>query len=394
MKKIMNLCQFWGGKEYVPETKKCIKCGEYKTLDNLFNYFGTDKGTKNPDDLNHLFFEAITKVLGKTGTLLVPSYSYTFNNDNRNKLNTFDPETTPANVGPFPNFFLKQQGVIRSMDPMMSVAGLGIHAEQLFKDLPPTSYGDDSLYARLVHHPYTKCVSLGLGPNWVPFLHHADWLAQVPFRYDKLFFGKIKQCAKIKDIYWVYSVRALIDQSIADAHGLGKMAVERGIWSYAPLGRARIYACDYKKFFDFTMALLKDNKWLTARGPACNVLRENREKVELEARTKSTKGSRQDLHQLARDTMGADTDEIFLDIGAKYPIDIYKFKTGTTVYDWIVPEKQCLSNGRPFMAEMSVGEWVLEGKTRESVLLCCYLDAQIDPTLSGLTAWLAVINTS
>ena len=121
------------------------------------------------------------------------------------------------------------------------------------------------------------------------------------------------------------------------------------------------------------------------------MLQENREKVELEAQTKSTKGSHQDLHQLVQDTIGADTDEIFPDIRAKYPIDIYKFKTGTTVYDWIVPEKQCLSNGRLFMAEMSVGEWVLEGETSESVLLCCYLDAQIDPTLSGLTAWLGVM---
>ena len=43
---------------------------KYKTLDNLFNYFGTDKGTKNPDDLNpnefgHGFAESYEKHLNK-----------------------------------------------------------------------------------------------------------------------------------------------------------------------------------------------------------------------------------------------------------------------------------------------------------------------------------------
>ena len=43
---------------------------KYKTLDNLFNYFGTDKGTKNPYDLNpnefgHGFAESYEKHLNK-----------------------------------------------------------------------------------------------------------------------------------------------------------------------------------------------------------------------------------------------------------------------------------------------------------------------------------------
>ena len=48
----MSLCQFWGGKEYVPETKKCIKCGEYKTLDNFgFRSYGkTGNKTEQRND--------------------------------------------------------------------------------------------------------------------------------------------------------------------------------------------------------------------------------------------------------------------------------------------------------------------------------------------------------
>ncbi|NQU57226.1 MAG: AAC(3) family N-acetyltransferase [Rhodospirillales bacterium] len=246
--------------------------GDTAFFSTSLGMLGVAEGVNNQDDLNTLFFEAIKKVLGTKGTILVPAYSYTFGGSTKDNPKIYDPLTTPAEVGPFPNFFIKQKGVVRSLDPMVSVAGLGPGTEALFKDLPPTSYGDDSVFARLVNHPNTKCVSIGLGPNWVPFLHHADWLAQVPFRYDKSFFGGIKQSAGIEYVEWVYAVRALIDESMSDAHELGRRATDKGIWTHAPLGRARVYVCDYKEFFNYTIKLLQDNKWLTAKGPACDVL--------------------------------------------------------------------------------------------------------------------------
>ena len=248
-----------------------LKQGDTAFFSTSLGMIGTAEGVNNQEELNSLFFEAIKNVIGAKGTILVPAYSYTFGDSTKSNPIIFDPLTTPAEVGPFPNFFMKQNGVVRSLDPMMSVVGLGPDVEILFKDLPATSYGDDSLYARLVNHPNTKCISIGLGPNWTPFLHHADWLAQVPFRYDKSFFGGIKKPTGIEYIEWVYAVRAAIDESRADAHELGKKAAAEGIWTHAPLGRARIYGCGYKKNFDFTMKLLEKDKWLTAIGPACDV---------------------------------------------------------------------------------------------------------------------------
>ena len=73
--------------------------------------------------------------------------------------------------------------------------------------------------------------------------------------------------------YWVYSVRAAMDASWADAHKLGKMAAEEHIWNYAPLARARVYTASYKDYFDFAIELMKKDKWLMARGPECDVLK-------------------------------------------------------------------------------------------------------------------------
>ena len=63
----------WHYKKLIFFFKKRINLDKemkYKTLDNLFNYFGTDKGTKNPYDLNpnefgHGFAESYEKHLDK-----------------------------------------------------------------------------------------------------------------------------------------------------------------------------------------------------------------------------------------------------------------------------------------------------------------------------------------
>lgn len=249
-----------------------LQQGDTAFFSTSLGMVGVAEGVINQDDLNALFLDAIKKVLGPQGTILVPAYSYTFGDSSKSNPKIFDPQTTPSAVGPFPEFFLKQEGVVRSLDPMVSVAGIGPATEILFKDLPATSYGKDCVFARLVKHPNSKCVSVGLGPNWAPFLHHADWLAQVPFRYDKTLYGGIKRPTGIEYLDWVYAVRAPIGESRADAHALGKKATDADIWTHAPLGRARLYACHYKQYFEFTMGLLEDDKWLTAKGPACDVI--------------------------------------------------------------------------------------------------------------------------
>ena len=94
------------------------------------------KKIKSINDICFLVFVAIKKILGPKGTILVPAYSYSFGNFSKKKLPIFDPLKTPSKIGPFPNFFRKQKGVIRSIDPMISIAGLGPKAKKILKDIP------------------------------------------------------------------------------------------------------------------------------------------------------------------------------------------------------------------------------------------------------------------
>ncbi|SVD41323.1 uncharacterized protein METZ01_LOCUS394177, partial [marine metagenome] len=249
----------------------CLKESGIKQGDTIFFTTGLGmiglppEGIKNLDDLNFFFLEAIKKVLGKNGNIFVPAYSYTFGKSTACNLAIFDPVSTPAETGSFPNYFLKQKGVIRSTDPMVSVAGLGPKCNAFFENIPNNSYAEGSFFSRLVKSD-AKCCSIGLGPNWTPFIHYADWLYKVPFRYDKLFYGLIKNGNWLVKTPWIYSCRILCEESMPTAYNAARLATKAGIWNFAPIGRARIYSAKINDYFEFICSHLEKDKWFLAKG--------------------------------------------------------------------------------------------------------------------------------
>ena len=86
---------------------------------------GIPEGVSTTDGLNQLYFDCIKEILGPEGSMLVPTYSYTFGKSFATNIALFDPKMTPAETGPFPEYFRKQAGTKRSSDPMVSVCGIG-----------------------------------------------------------------------------------------------------------------------------------------------------------------------------------------------------------------------------------------------------------------------------
>lgn len=304
------------------------------------------QSVKNQDDLNELFFRAIKEAVGEDGTILIPTYSYTFGKSKASELAIFDPKETPAEIGPFPNFFLKQDGVVRSLDPMMSVAALGPRAAEFLEGNLNTSYGEGSFFSKLAKSD-AKCCSIGLGPNWTPFIHYADWLYRVPFRFDKLFYGLIKDGERLKKTAWLYSVRIMADESYPDAHRAGRAAEEAGIWRFAPLGRARVYTAKVKEYFDFVCQKLEANKWFLARGPAGDVIEIESKRVnsgyvyknfgEFDKATWLAA-----MQNIRIDTVSDGFDNIIFEIQKRFGGKIKTMRSGEWAGDFVVPEKWTL----------------------------------------------------
>ncbi len=82
-----------------------------------------------------LLYSAMREVIGPEGTMLLPAFSFSFY---RNE--DFDVEATPSIQGAwsssleFLEYFRRLPGVVRSADPILSVAGLGPRAENSSPD--------------------------------------------------------------------------------------------------------------------------------------------------------------------------------------------------------------------------------------------------------------------
>jgi len=229
------------------------------------------KGLLNTEKISKFMLEAIKNTLGPKGTILIPTYSYSFGNFKKNKLPFFNVKKTSSKIGPFGNFFLKQKGVVRSEDPMISIAGLGKNAKKILKNISHTSYGNDCTFERILKVKNSKCCSIGLGPNWIPFIHYCDWLNKAPFRYDKFFEGIIINGSVRKKVIWHYPVRYLRKETFTNGHKIGKLAIKNKIFKHYKLGRSRIYAANYEKYFNFTMKITQKNPWMTVDGPKFKV---------------------------------------------------------------------------------------------------------------------------
>ena len=84
-----------------------IKKGDSIFLTTSLGMLGAPK-TKNKNFLltsSRWLYSILLDSVGSKGNIFVPTYSYTFTKKNK----TFDLETTKADIGYFPNFFLNQK---------------------------------------------------------------------------------------------------------------------------------------------------------------------------------------------------------------------------------------------------------------------------------------------
>jgi aminopeptidase-like protein/aminoglycoside N3'-acetyltransferase len=289
-----------------------------------------------------LLYEAFMEVLGTEGTLLIPTYTYSIG-----KREIYDVQNTPSTVGPFTEYFRKLPGVIRSRDPMLAVAGIGLRTTEFLIGLPHTCYGVDSVYDR-IRKIGGKICNVGISLYWATFRHHIEEMAGVPFRFKKLFTGDIVDRGKMEHESWVYFVAPLIANCNPDGMRLDKKARALNKCKCVSLGRSEVICIDAQEYFDLGLEELSRDPWFTAQGPPCEI----DEIIELENKRVGGKTYQVNLHAdasmreiiestwyLPRDVVSDGVDAAFEVIGQQVPMVIHKFNTGTEIGTQIIPEK-------------------------------------------------------
>ena len=217
------------------------------------------------DDLSKIFYNSIKNIIGNSGSIFAPTYSYSFSSSRNAEENIFDLKKTISKVGPFGEYIRLQKNSIRSSDPMVSLGGIGKDAN-ILKNQDLTSYGNGSIFEKLLTIKNLKILNIGVGANYIPFIHYLDHLNKCHHRYNKFFNGYIvKENKKIK-VCWHYPVPYMNKKAEADGHKIAKLAKKQFI-RCNQLGNGKIYISNYRKLFDFSLKISKKDPWITAVGP-------------------------------------------------------------------------------------------------------------------------------
>jgi aminopeptidase-like protein/aminoglycoside N3'-acetyltransferase len=305
---------------------------------------GVDRDTA-PEHRARSVVDALREVVGPEGSLLLPTYTFSFC---RQEL--YDVQETPTQGGPWSRsaevleYFRRLPGVVRSRDPIHSVAGLGPAASALLSGLPPTCFGPGSLYDRLRAAGAKICL---LGPplEEAVFRHHVEELVGVPFRFHKLFTGRIRDRGVTRQEGWLYYVRIMAPNGFPDGRRLEELARDAGVCRASRVGTGEVLAVECPAFFDFTAEQLRRDRWLTARGPAGDPVRLEDERVgssppAVRLPREATMGEMiQALWRLPRDIVSDGYDAALAALATQVPMTIHAYPTGLECWTWIVPEK-------------------------------------------------------
>ncbi len=213
---------------------------------------GKTKGCRTAEEQCHCLLTALQDTVGPSGTILVPTYTFSFC---RGEI--FDVQRTPSIKGPwspsteFLEYFRLLPRAIRSVDPIHSVAGIGPRAAEILSNVPPTCFGENSVAHRL-RRMGAKICAIGVGLHESNFQHHVEEMLGVPFRFKKLFTGQIRSNGVTEKKGWIYNVGILAKNGSLDEHRLEKNAREAGICHAAAVGRGEILGIDSRELFEFT----------------------------------------------------------------------------------------------------------------------------------------------
>ena len=127
----------------------------------------------------------VIKALG-VKTVRMPTFTFSFCNGM-----DYNPATSASKMGVLNEFFRKQEGVIRSNDPLMSVALMG-EDKDLVTGVGHMSCGENSTFDKLRHRDNVKFLFLGpkIG-ECLTYMHYLEWLYSVDYRYNRIFRGDV-----------------------------------------------------------------------------------------------------------------------------------------------------------------------------------------------------------
>ena len=221
---------------------------------------GALENVHNRTDLCRQVLEAIQAVIGKAGTIVVPTFSPSVG-----RLGTaFELETTPSETGIFSEYIREHPSSIRSLHPLHSVAALGQKAEEICLNVSNNSYAIGSPSYRLFAMN-AKALALGAARPQTGWVHLLEFLSGVPYIYNKLLDVEVYE-KKIKIQQEFFAPVRYLDFDITyDIVTAERLIANTGIFKFSSLGSGTICVVLASDYFNQGCKLIEANPYVFLR---------------------------------------------------------------------------------------------------------------------------------
>ncbi len=243
-----------------------LRLGDVLFLHSNLGFFGRPEGISDSETVCRLFFDALMRRLGGKGTLVVPTFTYSFPRGE-----VFDPAESASAMGSFAEWLRQHPDAQRSCDPCYSVAAVGELAEKLTFAAPENSFSPEGFFGR-----FLDVDGMVLNLNFdagSTFLHYLERQFGVSYRFDKTFAGYIREHGKTRRATNTIHVRYLSsDATVPVFEPFHALAQAAGLFVGAPRGRGRIgaiRAADCQRLLKETLPV---RPWLLTRAEALDVI--------------------------------------------------------------------------------------------------------------------------
>lgn len=216
-------------------------------------YFGCPDGEKTVENAYQTILNAFFDVIGKSGTLIVPSFTYSHSSGK-----VFNYEETPSTCGIFTEMLRKDPKSIRSSDPNVSVVAFGSQVKDLTQCLPINSYSETSFFGRFLKAKGKICnLNFDAGST---FIHFVERMLGVDYRYDKTFSGLTEFGTQSKEVSSVLYVQDYnISGSQANFEAFNRLAISKNMYTTQNVGRGMVGCISADATYNLIASVLPAN---------------------------------------------------------------------------------------------------------------------------------------
>ena len=236
----------------IEQVLKSIGVGKGDTLfvhSRLFSLGKLGKGLAKKE-LTESIIGAFFNVIGSEGTLILPTFTFSFC-----KTGEFDSAKTPSETGVLGEVSRTFSSAIRTAHPIYSVVLFGRNTDYYKNASTTTCFGKGSIFDLIHKKEDVKILFLGLefpGPSQ---FHYIEELLNVPYRHMKIFKGT----SQGKEITVNFFVRNQPNQVEIDHHSFLDHCNQHGMLKQHHLGEGIVFLIKEKDFHDCFQKKMKQD---------------------------------------------------------------------------------------------------------------------------------------